>query len=463
MRNHQGRSRNKILQLITPLVLAACGSSKKTDGYPNLEKLEGSPNADYIQATTDADLIVALSGDDRIYAYAGNDQIYPGSGLDTVYAGEGDDIIFIDALGDYIDGGLGYDTLTIVGALLREPLTADLRQGNIVINNNITGIQTELNSIENLNFANVAPLTIYTSIDDNIIETGPAGDKITLVAGNDIVNANEGNDIITILSGSHQINLGEGGDITSFSSGFQKINGGLGSDTIEFVSPQKTQLTIDVVSGELRSSSSILAEFEQIEKFQINGGPGIFLGSEKSESFTGSDYSDEFFGNGGTDIYQGNLGNDLFHLSTKGQSYTKILDLDISDSLDLIKISRDGANVTSNGENIITVNFSEAGTKLISNQNSIFRFISEPGFNADQDILMSLNGQSGITTISEIILKNACMVALWYDEAESATKISLVADTNSNGTLDYITTFGELTNITQSDLLQITTDSFIIS
>ena len=463
MESHLGKRQNKTLQLIAPLILAACGSSKSSENIPEVNKIEGSPNSDYIKATSGNDLIIALSGNDRIYADSGDDQIFPGLGSNTVYADEGDDIVTIEHLGDYIDGGAGNDTLSIVGSLLREPLSVDFRTGIIEAGDSILAPRTEFSSVENFESSNLAQFTIYTARDDNRVSTGPADDLVYLSGGNDTVVTSGGADTVTILTGSHNLSLGDGNDLVIFNGGSQTIDGGTGSDTLEFNASRQTRLTVDVSEGELHSTIEIFAHFDQIEKFHIGGSPVTFTGTEQSETFIGSDYDDEFNGGGGFDTYQGNGGNDLFNISTKDQSYTIIADLDILEDQDVIHISRDGVNVTSNGESIFTVNLSIAGPKVITSQDSIFRVISESGFYTEQQVLLAMIGSNGISTPSAIILQNAKVVTLWYDQSEGASKISLIQDQNSNGTLDFISTIATLENISQQDLKEITSDSFVIA
>ena len=463
MHSHLGKRRDKTLQLIAPMILAACGGSKTSENVAEVKKIEGSPNSDYIQATKDDELIITLSGDDRIYAEGGDDQIFPGPGSDTVYAGDGYDKIHIEDLGDYVDGGAGIDTLTIVGSLLTEPLSIDFRTGIIEAGDSIFEPRTEFSSVEYFESSNLAQFTIYTARDDNSISTGPADDIVYLSGGNDTVSTSDGDDTVTILTGSHNLSLGDGDDFVIFNGGSQIIDGGTGIDTLEFNAARETQLTVNVSEGELRSTTEIFGQFEQIEKYTIGGSPVTFKGTEQSETFTGSDYDDEFNGGGGFDTYQGNGGSDLFSISTKGQSYTTIADLDILGEQDVIQISRDGVNVTSNGESIFTVDVSIAGPKVFTTQGSIIRAISETGFDTEQQVLLAINGSNGITTPSAIILQNAKVVTIWYDQSAGASKISLLQDQNSNGTLDFISTIATLENISQQDLSEITSDSFVIA
>lgn len=463
MHSHLGTRRDKTMQLIAPLMLAACGGSKTSENVAEVNKLEGSPNSDYIQASEDDELITALSGDDRIYADGGDDQIFPGPGSDIVYAGEGDDKIIIEDLGDYVDGGAGIDTLTIVGSLLTEPISIDFRTGIIEAGDSIFAPRTEFGSVENFEANNLTQFTIQTGQDDNIISTGPADDILYLSGGNDTVATSDGADAVTILTGSHNLSLGDGNDFVTFTSGSHTIDGGTGNDTLEFNASNQTRLKVDVSEGELRSTTEVFGHFEQIEKYSIGGSPVTFTGTEQSETFTGSDYDDEFNGGGGFDTYQGNGGSDLFNISTNEQSYTTIMDLDILGDQDVIQISGAGVNVTSNGESIFTVDVSIAGPKVITSQGSIFRVISETGFDTEQQVLLAIIGSNGIITPSAIILQNAKVVTIWYDQSSGASKISLLQDQNSNGTLDFISTIATLENISQQDLTEITSDSFVIA
>ena len=120
-------------------------------------------NADIIQGGTGVDIINSLAGDDVIhsgngadvvYAGEGNDTIYTEGGADTIYAGAGNDNIIVDNL-DFalIDGGLGFDTLTLAGANMELDFTS------------ITA-GSKIKSIEEIDLTGNGNNTLKLSFDD---------------------------------------------------------------------------------------------------------------------------------------------------------------------------------------------------------------------------------------------------------------------------------------------------------
>ncbi|MBF0265843.1 MAG: DUF4214 domain-containing protein, partial [Gammaproteobacteria bacterium] len=59
------------------------------------------------------DYVGSAGGDDLIYGEDGNDELYGGEGNDSLYGGNGDDKFTASIGNDYMDGGDGYDTVTI--------------------------------------------------------------------------------------------------------------------------------------------------------------------------------------------------------------------------------------------------------------------------------------------------------------------------------------------------------------
>jgi hypothetical protein len=122
-----------------------------------------SENADIIQGGAGVDVIDSLGGNDEIHsgngadvihAGNGNDTIYTESGADTVYAGAGDDNIVVDSL-DFmlIDGGLGFDTLTLAGA-------------NVVLDFASITAGEKVKSIEAIDLTGNGDNTLRLSFDD---------------------------------------------------------------------------------------------------------------------------------------------------------------------------------------------------------------------------------------------------------------------------------------------------------
>jgi Ca2+-binding RTX toxin-like protein len=64
----------------------------------------------------DGDILRATDGEDRIWAGAGPDLLVAGSGEDQLHGWTGNDLLMAtgeDGLGDYVEGGPGFDTCHI--------------------------------------------------------------------------------------------------------------------------------------------------------------------------------------------------------------------------------------------------------------------------------------------------------------------------------------------------------------
>jgi Ca2+-binding RTX toxin-like protein len=71
---------------------------------------------DTLYGGRDGDILRATGGEDRIWAGAGPDLLVAGSGEDQLHGWTGNDLLKAtgeDGLGDYVEGGPGFDTCHI--------------------------------------------------------------------------------------------------------------------------------------------------------------------------------------------------------------------------------------------------------------------------------------------------------------------------------------------------------------
>ncbi|TCB78450.1 Ig-like domain-containing protein [Acinetobacter sp. ANC 4173] len=96
------------------------------------ERLYGYDGDDTLNGSSGNDLIRGGAGNDTLNGGDGNDLLIDGNGADTFNAGNGNDVIVISGTGFVsIDGGVGTDTLTLLGGI-------DL---DLTTSNNITNIE----------------------------------------------------------------------------------------------------------------------------------------------------------------------------------------------------------------------------------------------------------------------------------------------------------------------------------
>jgi len=173
-----------------------------------------------------------------------------GTGTDTVNvergaAGATDDTIqYYNRVGLTLDGGLGIDTLLMIGT---EVATVDL---------SVPADQTNPDSTTVLNFENVNASAATVAVNltgsalanvltggsqNDTINGGDGGDTLTGGAGIDTINGGTGidtingglgNDILTGGADNDTLNGDDGDDNITGDAGIDTINGGLGNDTL---------------------------------------------------------------------------------------------------------------------------------------------------------------------------------------------------------------------------------------
>lgn len=318
--------------------------------------IQGSEGNDSLQGTDGYDSIIALAGQDSITAGEGNDQITVSDGL----------------VGDYVDGGAGWDSLTVQTRSLGHP---------IQIGFNVRGIESI--SIDPENTVNqVVTLTdaAYQGMTPNsTIWLGAWGDKGAIVSAagvtagrvglggsngadtltgadnNDWINGYGGNDVLTggwgydsfgfnaFSSGTDRItdfaidsnelvfnglgfNLGTtlltSGSATSLTQGQVLFVQGQTSATVflglDSVAGSDFSVTLDgvVSTNSLRitnTSNNGSNDGRLIYTHNINGTTGndSLPGTPGSERLSGSDGNDTLTAGAGNDTLIGGNGNDL--------------------------------------------------------------------------------------------------------------------------------------------------------
>jgi Ca2+-binding RTX toxin-like protein len=135
------------------------------DTLLNVESITGSGLDDTITGNTIANVLVGGAGNDLLFGGDGNDTLTGGAGTDQVFGEAGHDTLKWDTA-DFLDGGIGFDTLD---AILSSADTIDLR---------------------GVNFANLER-----------IQTGSGKDVVTLSL-NDVLSDTEDNQFVADLGGS---------------------------------------------------------------------------------------------------------------------------------------------------------------------------------------------------------------------------------------------------------------------
>ena len=293
-----------------------------TNGNDNLEMFFA--NRDYT--------INALGGDDSIITKNGNDTIYAGSGNDSVDSGNGADIIFGESGNDNIYGGDGNDTL--IGGSGDDFLQGGEGNDTYIFNGKFDN-DTVLNFKPNKDEKDTIKFIDLKAKDLNFKREFDGKDF-----SNDLV--------ITTKNGSVKIE-----NFFNESS----INENYKIDKIH----TKDKILTPNEIKEILTKKSIYND--QIQAFegqiQINGGFGddILKASKSGTILNGEMGNDTLISNTSNDTLYGGYGNDKFIYQRNGGSDT-ISDNGGSDTLVLKGISKDEANFTQSGKDlIISFNF----------------------------------------------------------------------------------------------------------
>ena len=204
--------------------------------------VQGAANNLAIAFGTEIDTVICGSGNDYI---TGNDVAY-----NYIYAGDGNDTLQAGAMGAYLDGGAGIDTMT--GGAGNDTYVVDNVGENIFERSPTGGTDLILTSasggaaganIENITYTGTGDFAGYGNGLDNIITGGIGNDYLdgdlgadTLIggAGNDRLFGGGGNDYLVGGTGSDQLSGDAGNDIILFDAADDLANvfGGADTDTL---------------------------------------------------------------------------------------------------------------------------------------------------------------------------------------------------------------------------------------
>ncbi len=236
-------------------------------------------------------LVARYTTGDVIYGLAGNDFITGSGGRDLLYGGDGDDFFVPDSGGignDYIDGGLGIDTLSYATAPVTRGVRVDLR---------ITSAQDTLGAGRDkiVNVENLVGTEFGDSLTGNSVANRLSGGN-----GNDTLSGQDGNDILTGGAGNDTMFGGNGNDYfyaDSGDAGNDIIDGGTGIDTVSYYGVGLASgVTIDL----------------GITTAQNTGGAGLDT-FRNVERIDGSDFADVLIGNAADNIFSAGAGNDTLY------------------------------------------------------------------------------------------------------------------------------------------------------
>ncbi len=237
-------------------------------------------------------------GDDTLYGEDGDDLLRGGVGSDVLYGGAGDDTLVIDAddWNGNIDGGSGTDTV-------------------VIDDDRDVAFYAAVSAVENI-YGGRGNDSLYGDSRNNILYGGGGRDVLSGGGGNDEIHA----DAADVAMGSNFVNGGSGIDTLFFegSTGvnfdvngrdFEHIHGSSGDDLFGY-DASSAVITLDGGAGidtvDYSSASGAVT---------VNLGTGSATGADISsiENVIGTDFNDTLTGDSGENRLTGGLGNDTLN------------------------------------------------------------------------------------------------------------------------------------------------------
>jgi Ca2+-binding RTX toxin-like protein len=342
---HQLASGARVSLLDTPEVV---------QGSDFADSIVGSPGDDYIDGGDGADRILAGAGNDSLDGGGGSDEVVGEDGQDvlsggeadtasdTVLGGQGDDSL-APTSGDYVDGGVGLDSVDFTEAT--GSVEVDLTNGHFVMPDG-PGEITSMELVQGSEFDD----RVVTGADTVGVFSGPGNDALEIAATSMVVDGGEGEDALDLapLAAGVVIDTSTGqfspansdqagsDSLVGSVGGVEVLAGGPGPDT--FISSAASSESIsgaggndtfnvqldDIVDGGagtnvLDFSTSPQGVRVNLSTGTIDGVPAstnlanvtTVIGSPFDDTIIGSGLNETIRGGDGNDIINGNLGDDV--------------------------------------------------------------------------------------------------------------------------------------------------------
>jgi Ca2+-binding RTX toxin-like protein len=249
---------------------AGTGGDALGDVLVNIENLTGSADNDILTGDSGSNVLEGGAGDDILNGAGGDDTLYGGAGNDTMVGGAGNNLldggadintadfsaetasVTITLMGG-ADGsatGAGFtDTLrsieNVIGGSANDTIVADsnanfidggLGADTVSYANSATGVTVALNGANATNAqsgsSGDATSDVLKSIENL---TGSANnDQLTGDSGSNMLDGGAGNDILNGAGGSDTLYGGSGNDTLIGGAGINLFDGGTGNDTVDY-------------------------------------------------------------------------------------------------------------------------------------------------------------------------------------------------------------------------------------
>jgi Ca2+-binding RTX toxin-like protein len=254
---------------------------------------------------------------------AGNDTLIGGAGADKLLGGSGDDLYVVADTGDVVtelaDGGAD----TVETALAAYTLAAN---------------------VENLRYTGSSAFTgTGNALDNVIVGSGTASNKLDGGAGNDALTGGMGADSL----------IGGAGNDTIAAGGADTVDGGLGDDAVTGLADfgSYTVTRPNATDTVLTDAGGAVITVRGVENFNFNG---VSLTLAQVQDNSASAGNDKLHGSGGSDLLDGGAGADTLSGGLGDDAYV------VNVAGDVVVENAD------EGRDLINVAFTAAGTYVMT-------------------------------------------------------------------------------------------------
>ncbi|WP_260081050.1 calcium-binding protein [Phaeobacter inhibens] len=302
-----------------------------------LDGAQGDVDENLLDASGHSRFVQIAGGDGNDTVIGGNndDFLSGDDGVDSIRGGNGNDLIFADAAdfgaGGHVAGGVGYDTLRLVGATGINIVLAEHELEAVYGADTLDGVSGSASDTLSGSGLDVELVIDGRGGNDSIVG-GLAGDHLNGGDGRDTLRGGNGGDLIS-GGADNDVVLAQNGDDLAFGGlGDDRIEGGDGDD---FVSGGEGDDTLsgdshdDIVSGDAGNDQLDGGSGDDT----LRGGEGndtlsFWLGDDSLEGGDGDDrfvVSDAGYGNFptvGWAVLQGGKGNDIAYIDLPSSNYS---------------------------------------------------------------------------------------------------------------------------------------------
>jgi Ca2+-binding RTX toxin-like protein len=416
--------------LLTPLALAACGSSASDLLIKQNEFFEGSRGNDLIGPFDTSVWFRGNGGNDQIYGSPENDIIHLGSDASIAETYAGDDVISFSSWGNQVDTGAGVDTLKI------ELSTTS----NVIVD-----VPNEIMYRENLLSSFNNEISNFEIIDASLSAS---------------------NLFITSTSEMVTIKTGIGNDSVSVSDHSADLDGGDGEDTLTFTKNSLRDSTEINLADETYQSNSgqdtqTITNFENVQIIGTN--EAVLIGDQNENQLSGGGGSDTIIGGGGSDTLIGGAGRDFFRFNSTDapNEPDTIEDFDAGSAGDVLQFNFENS-LSSTGLSFRTLDLTSGTTKTLGTNTDILLLVGS-SYVSEGQLLATLNGSSGLQE-HRGQFQNSKQVCLWEHSPSNSLKVSIVSDAIGDGLFaDEINTIVKLSGLGRDDFSSIGVSNFDIT